>query len=160
MSAAANCYCNQTDLEIALGGADVLVQLADRDGTGVADAATVTDFLESGAALVRSVVEVKYEPEAIASFDADSLRLLRDCNKWISAQIAWLEGGRGQAVPDRVAEQAEQCRVRVDEIKTGERRLGRIAGKTPIAIGQPVGIVNFDPNASGISIAGFKRGFR
>jgi hypothetical protein len=159
MAPATNCYCNSTDLEVALGGASILVQLAD-DGSGTAVAATVTDYLESGAALIRSAIEVKYEPEAIAALDANSLRLLRDCNKWLSARIAWLEGGRGQAVPDRVNEQAERVQTMVDELRTGERRLGRISGQTPTAIGQPVGVINPDPLACKVSIAGFRRGFR
>jgi hypothetical protein len=153
-------YCSQSDLEIALGSAAVLVELADPNGTGAADSGIVTDYLESGAALVRSVVEVRYDPETISNLDADSLRLLRDCNKWLSARIAWLEGGRGQDIPKRIGEQAERIERVVDEIRTGERRLGRVAGGTQSAINQPVGIVNFDPLATGISIAGFKRGFR
>jgi hypothetical protein len=78
----------------------------------------------------------------------------------MSARIAYLEGSRGQAIPDRINEQVERVERYVDEIRTGERRLGRVAGGTAAAINQPIGVVDFDPLGSGVSIAGFRRGFR
>lgn len=153
-------FCVQSDLEIALGGASVLAELADPTGTGTADADTVTDYIESVAGQIRSVIEVKYDPETIANLDADSLRLLRDINKWGSARVAWLEGGRGQAMPQHIADQADRCDGWLTEIRTGERRLGRVAGGKVAAINQPVGILDYDPTASKVSIAGFKLGFR
>lgn len=153
-------YCTQAELEIALGGAAVLVQLADPNMTGTADATTVQDYLESGAARVRSVVEVRYAPEVIAALDSDSLRLLRDLNKWFSAQIAWLEGSRGADVPDRVQAQAEWADKTLAEIRTGERRLGRVSGGTVPALSTVVASVDHDPLGTGVSVAGFKRGFR
>ncbi len=153
-------FCDESDLSIALGGDDVLVQLADRDGDGIADPTVVVDYLESGAGTVRAAVEVKHEPEAIALLDASSLRHLRDLNKWLSASIAWLEGCRGQAIPQRISEQRDWVNEELDKIRTSERRLGRVAGGTVIAMSQPVGVVDFDPLACGISVAGFKRGFR
>lgn len=153
-------YCSQSDLEIALGGAAVLVQLADPSGTGTADSGIVTDYLDSAAGQIRSVIEVKYDPETIANLDADSRRLLRDINKWQSARIAYLEGGRGQAMPQYIAEQADRCDDWLTQLRTGERRLGRVSGGTVAAINQPVGILDYDPLAQKVSIAGFKRGFR
>jgi phage gp36-like protein len=153
-------YCTQTDLEIALGGALVLVQLADPNNTGTADEDVVTDYLESGAAIVRASVNKKFTPESIENLDAASRRLLRDCNKWLSAQIAWLEGGRGEAVPQRVADQAERVREMVDRISTGELTLAVVSGGTQPALSQPIGVMSYDPLGCGISIAGFKRGFR
>ncbi len=153
-------YSSQSDLEIALGSAAVLVQLADPNGTGTADFSIVTDYLESGAALVRSVVEVRHEPETIANLDADSQRLLRDCNKWLSARIAWIEGGQGQTCPERVEQMADKMETVIDQIRTGERRLGRASGGTAAALGQAVGVLSYDPDASRVSIAGFKLGYR
>ncbi len=153
-------FATQSDLELALGGADVLRQLADRDQDGVADPEVVEDFLESGAALVRRKLELKHEPETIANLDAGSLRLLRDCNKWLSARVAYLEGVRGQAMPPHVEAQAERMDQVVTEIGTGEARLGRVAGAPAAAMSQPVGMLDYDPLGIKVSITGFRRGFR
>lgn len=149
-------FASQSDLEIALGGASQLVQLADPDDTGAAVSATVTDYLESAAGQIRSVIEVKYEPEVVANLDADSMRILRDINKWISARTAWLEGGRGQAIPDYVNAQADKCETWLMEIRTGERRLGRVSGGKAPGLTQPVGVVDHDRLGTGVSITAFK----
>lgn len=169
----ANSYAQQSDLEIALGGKAVLLQLADPNNQGAPDPATVTDYLESGAVLVRSAVEVKHDPETIANLDAASLRLLLDANAALSARIAWEKGGKGMACPTHTAERADRYDAIVDKIAEGKRRLGRVAGGTSAAINQQAEIVDYDSSnpkisinaqanqkASGISIDGFRRGFR
>lgn len=153
-------YCTQADLEIALGGPDVLVQLADRDQDGVADPIVVTDYLEGGASELRSAVEVKHDPETIAALDSDSLRRLRDANKWLSARLAYEEGGRGMAMPPQVEAGAARADKFADDLAKGYRRLGRVAGGKVAAINQPVGVVDPDPRGCGVSIHGFKKGFR
>lgn len=153
-------YCDQAALEIALGGADVLVQLSDFNRDGTADATVVTDYLESGAAQVRASVEVKHDPEAIAALDADSLRRLRDANASLSAAIAWRKGGRGQGVPVNVLDQVTREERFLSDLRSGAERLGRISGGISAAINQPATVVDYDSDASGISIAAFKRGFR
>lgn len=149
-------FATQSDLEIALGGAAQLAQLATPDGQADADPATIEDYLESAAGQIRSVIEVKYEPETIANLDADSHRLLRDINKWLSARVAWLEGARGQAIPDHIERQADKCETWLMEIRTGERRLGRVAGGKVPALTQPVGVVDHDKRGTGVSIQAFK----
>lgn len=164
-------YAQQSDLEIALGGKDVLRNLADPLDTGVADAGIVTDYLESGAAEVRTAVEVKHDPETIANLDPPSLRRLVDANAALSARIAWEKGGKGMAMPDWVKDRAERNDRFVDALAKGERRLGRVAGGNIAAVTQAngIGTVDYDPTATAhldpnlppsISIAGFKRGFR
>ena len=153
-------FCGLADLQIALGGASYLVQLADPTGSGTADPARVDDYLESRAAEIRSVIEVKYDPETIDNLDADSLRLLRDINKWGSARTAYIEGGRGMALPDHIREQADRADQWLTEIRTGERRLGRVSGGRKAAINQAVDVLDYDATSTGMSIAGMKRGFR
>jgi hypothetical protein len=148
------------DLERALGGADVLVMLADPARTGAADEEIVWAFLNAGAAEVRERVEVKHDPETLANLDATSAQRLTDANSALSARVAWERGARGQAVPDHVESAAARAETWLTDLATGLRRLGRSKGGTPAALGQPVGVVDFDPLASGISVAGFKRGFR
>lgn len=168
----ANSYCQQSDLEVALGGANVLLQLSDFNRDGQPDTNVVTDYLESGAAELRSAVEIKHDPETIANFDTASLRRLIDANAALSARIAYEKGGRGVAMPDWVRDRAERADKFADDLAKGFRRLGRIAnnGKTA-ALSQPVGTVDQDPNGDGgtfndgspagrVSITGFMKGFR
>lgn len=73
-------FAQQADLELALGGAHVLVQLADPDKTGVAQQSIVNSYLEDGASEVRSAVEVKHDPETLLNLDEPSLRRLVRAN--------------------------------------------------------------------------------
>jgi hypothetical protein len=157
---ASQVFCTAGDLEIAVGGADVLRQLADPQRNGAPDAARVTDSIERGAAELRSATEVKHDPETLKALDTDSLRLLRDINAALSAECAYINGGRGHAMPPWVLERSGWARGMLDRLARGERRLGRVDGGTAAPINQPVGIVNFDPGGTGISIDAFKRGFR
>src|ERR1043166_1687334 len=124
----ANSFCSQGDLEIALGGAQVLVQLADPNRTGAVDSTIVTDYLESGAAEIRSASEIKHDPEVLADLDADSLRRLRDANAALSARIAYEKGGLGNAMPEHVEQRAARAERFLDQLAKGERRLGRVSG--------------------------------
>lgn len=151
-------YCMQADLEIALGGADVLLQLADPNGLGVLDISIVEDYLESGAAEVRSAVEIKHDPETIANLDSDATRRLRDANASLSARIAYEKGSKGMAMPDRVRERADRTDRWLDLLAEGKRRLGRVAGGATAAINQPAQTVNFDPHNHKTSISSFKKG--
>lgn len=166
-------YCVQSDLETALGGSRILTQLADFNQDDIADAAVVTDYLDSGAAEVRTAVEVKHDPETIATLDTASLRRLVDANAALSARIAWEKGGKGVAMPEWVRDRAERTDKFLDDLATGHRRLGRVAGGTVVAVTQAsgVGVVDFDTVGDGgvdrngqptsrFSIRGFMKGFR
>jgi hypothetical protein len=153
-------FCNQADLELAVGGARPFVQLSDPDGNGVADPDRVEDYLEGGAAEVRSAAEVKHDPEVLANLDSDSVRRLRDANAALSARIAYTKGGKGLAMPEFVAAAADRADRYLDQLARGERRLGRVAGGTAAAINQPAKSVDFDADGSKMSVTGFKRGFR
>lgn len=166
-------YCSQPDLEVALGGPRVLAQLADFNGDGVADSSVVTDYLESGAAEVRTAVEVKHDPEVVAALDSGSLRRLLDANAALSARIAWEKGGKGAAMPDWIKDRATRADKFLDDLATGHRRLGRAAGDSAAAVTQAsaVGVVDHDPDGDGgtttsgaranrLSVAGLMKGFR
>lgn len=153
-------FCTQGDLEIGLGGAQVLKQLSDPGKTGSPQAAYITDYLEAGAAEIRAASEIKHEPEVLANLDSDSLRRLRDANVSLSARIAYEKGGLGMAMPEWVQQRAERADRFLEQLATGARRLGRVAGGKAAAINQPADVVDFDPDAQDISIAAFKFGFR
>lgn len=164
-------YCSQADLELAVGGAALLVQLSDPGKTGQAQPSIVANYLMGGAAEIRTAVEVKHDPEVIANLDEPSLRRLIDANAALSARIAYEKGGKGMAMPDYVEKAAERADRFLDQLGKGERRLGRVAGSTAAAVSQAtgIGLVDYDKTATaaldpskaaGVSIAGFKRGFR
>ncbi len=153
-------FADQGDLENALGGAHILRQLADPNKTGVADESLIIDYLEGGAADVRSAAEVKHEPETLAALDSPSLKKLKDVNSAISARIAYEKGGQGMAMPKWVEERADKADAYLNLLAEGKRRLGRVAGGASAAINQPAGVVDFDSDGTGISIRGFRGGFR
>lgn len=153
-------YATQGDLENALGGAQLLRQLADPNRTGSAQPAIIQDYLDDGAAQVRSAVEIKHDPEAIAQLDTPSLKRLIDANAALSARTAYEKGGQGMAMPEWVRERAERTDRFLDDLAKGFRRLGRVAGGVSAALGQPAQVVDPDPHGHHVSIHGFKRGFR
>lgn len=153
-------YATQGDLEIALGGAHLLRELADPNRSGTTDLAIVTDYLESGAAEIRARAEIKHDPETLANLDTDSLRRLRDANASLSARIAYEKGGLGMAMPEHVERRAERAEMFLRDLAEGRQRLGRVAGGKSAAINQPAEVVEFDRDGLGISILGFKGGFR
>jgi hypothetical protein len=157
-------YCDQGDLEIAVGGAARLLQLADYGSTGDinnADVqATIAGWLEDEAATVRSKAEIKHDPETLANMDEASLRKLKDANATLSARTAYEKGAGGLAMPTQLEARAARVDKYLDELATGRARLGRVSGGTAAAINQPAKIVDYDSSKTGISIDAFKLGFR
>lgn len=181
-------YCTQTDLSLAVGGDDKLLQLVDKTGSGNLASAScqafITDLLEDGAAEVRAAVEVKHDPETVANLDAPSLKRLIEANAALSARLTWEKSSGGIAVPEYIERRAARAEDFLDKLTTGQRRLGRVAGGVAAAINQPaIGALDYDaadalsvsqggnanpsttsgraPSTSGISIAAFRQnGFR
>lgn len=154
-------WCSQADLEIALGGPSVLVQLSDRNGSGVANAAVVADYLGSGANYIASKIQIRHSAEALADLDDGAVQLLRDWNKWWSAGVAWDEGAQGQAMPPSLAKMVDRVEAQLEAVRTGKAVLGRSAGSKQAALSQFVGVVDHDPGGHRVSIAGLKSsGFR
>lgn len=150
----------QADLELAVGGARELRQLADPDGTGSPVASIVADYIDTATAQVRSAIEVKHDPEALAAMDTPSQRLLKDLASALAARTAYVKGGRGMAMPEYVEAAADRADETLDRIAKGLRRLGRVSGGTAAAINQPAASVDHDELGAGMSVAGFKKGFR
>lgn len=164
-------FAVQADLENALGGATVLLQLSDPNKTGQIQQPLVFDYLEDGAAQVRAAAEIKHDPEVLANLDTPSLKRLVDANAALSARTAYEKGGLGMAMPEWIRDRAERADKFCDDLAHGLRRLGRVAGGAVAAINQPTGTVDYDPNGDGgnnsdgspaarISMTGLKLGFR
>ena len=102
---------------------------------------------------------MKHDPETIAGLDTTTTQRLRDASLALAARIAYERGGQGQVMPDKFARAADRADTWLDELAAGQRRLGRSAGGRVAAINQPAKLVDPDPDGTGISRAGFGRGF-
>ena len=157
-------YCTQADLEVAVGGAARLLQLADFNQTGnINDAGVqsiISGWLEDEAATIRTKTEVKHDPETLANLDTPSLRKLNDANATLSARTAYEKGAGGFGLPEHLGNRAVRIEKFLDDLAAGSARLGRASGGTVPALNQPVGVVDYDPQGCGVSVTGFKQGFR
>jgi hypothetical protein len=109
----------QAMLERSLGGPQLLVQLSNKDGTGVADADFVNDVLDAAEDEVNSMIMMAVDLADPAL--ATSSLLLRHQTA-IAVYLAWLRGAGGQAIPSEVldaAKEAERVLTLVGERKRG-----------------------------------------
>jgi hypothetical protein len=157
-------FCTRSDLEIAVGGAKYLLQLADRNKTGNPNDAnvvsTINGWLDEGASRILQKASIKHEPEVLANLDAASLVQCRRWNKALAGRLAYRDGAAGLAMPEQLADGAREADEDLVQLAEGKIRLARVAGGKAAALGQPVGVVDYDPLAKGLSIAGLKLGFR
>lgn len=160
----ADIYATQADLEIAVGGAKRLLQLADfgrtEDINNAAVQSVIQGWLADGARMVRQRALVKHDAETLANLDADSAVQVRDWNASMSARTAYERGSGGLAMPEQLGARAARADRELAELARGEIRLARVSGGTATAINQIVGVIDFDASSQGVSIAGFRRGFR
>lgn len=126
-------YCVQADLEVAVGGAAVLVQLLDKDGDGVADATQVAACLARATAEVNSAISIAVDISALDSPYDDTL-IYQTAS--IAAYHAWMQGGEGQVMPDSVRERHANAQDWLSLVATRRRTLG---GTTRRATSQFVG---------------------
>lgn len=122
----------QALLEQAVGGAAALVQLLDKDGDGVADAALVTAICEESDgeinAYISPAVNVSSPQVATAPF---LLRLGMD----VGCYLAWLRGGHAQAMPAEVKVAYERAGQKCQDIR--DRKMG-IGTATQPASSSPI----------------------
>jgi phage gp36-like protein len=147
-------FCQQADVERALGGASQLVQLLDKDADNVADAELVDAVIDAASSEVASYIQVTIDLDTLAAPYPLAL-VLKTAD--IAAFHAWRYGSYGQAIPDQVV-QGHDAAVRwAQDVGTKKATLGSVKRQT---LEQPTGVRDFDELGSGISIAGFKKGFR
>lgn len=146
-------YCTQTDLEYAVGGAPTLVQLLDKDGDGISDAAFVARILNRATAEARSAIEVTTDLTALDLGTIPDSLVFVVAN--IAAYYAYLEGTQGQGVPDSIRANYDDALRWLDQVARKERSLG--AAPRP-QTSQVVGVVDIDPLNIGVtrkSLKGF-----
>lgn len=147
------------DLERLLGGALVLRTLCDPNRTGQTDLGIAQSYIDAGCAEVRERVEVKHDPEVLDTLDTVSSQRLRDAATALAGRIAYERGAQGQAMPSKVESAAARADAWLVDLADGRRRLGRGSGGTAAALNQPAKLCDPDPSGTGISRAGFARGF-
>jgi hypothetical protein len=151
-------YCDQERLEGELGGPAVLVQLLDKDGDGIADAALVDIALDSGCSDMDEALAVNAAlgagPGVLAPPYAPALikRSAHAC-----AYHAHVIGTLGQAVPELTQRRYDAAIAWARSAGIRELTLGTVASP---ASSIPVRLVDPDPCGIGVSRRGFARGFR
>lgn len=112
-------YGTQASLERAVGGADVLVQLLDKDGDGIADASLVQEILDRGDAEVNSALEgivalpLTTVPPGVTFAAVD-----------VYAWLAWSYGARGQTMPPEVEARHANALRWLGDVHDRRRSLG------------------------------------
>lgn len=158
-------FCAVGDVEVACGGAKFLLQLADFDDTGdlnnINVQSVISGWMEDEAATIRSKAEIKHDPETLANLDTPSLRKLLDVNATLAARTAYEKGAKGLALPPHLEARCVRADKFLDDLATGNARLGRVAGGGVPALNQKVGVVDYDRNRDGVSVASLRKyGFR
>lgn len=138
-------YCSQSDLENALGGADKLVELLDKDGDGIADTAIVTAILNRASAEVNSAVQVVIDLSNLVAPYPDAL-IYNTAD--IGAYYAYLDGTSGQAVPENVKLRYDNAIKWLDQVATRQRTLG-IASKPATGLD----VQQIDPDADSTKVS-------
>jgi phage gp36-like protein len=140
----------QAQLEAALGGAPVLVQLLDKDGDGIADAASVTEVLDYSEGEVNSAIQV-----AVSLDDAvvATSKVLQQRQLAIAVYWAWQRGTQALAMPDEVRAAYQDALRWLDDVAGGRRTLGISTAPA----GTPnIKKVNIDPDSTRTTRANLK----
>lgn len=114
-------FATQNDLELAIGGTQVLAQLLDKDGDGIADAALVTAVLGRANAEVAAAVGNTIQISTLTAPYPDPLVYHA---AQIAAYYAWGQGSSEIVVPDAAKLMHEDSLRFLDQIARRERSLG------------------------------------
>lgn len=145
-------WMTQTELELAVGGAAVLVQLLDKDADGVADTTLVNAILVRANAEVSAAVENQY---ALSAFSSPYPSLLINAAMGLGAYFAWTYGSSEVALPPGIERLYQDSLRLLDQISKRERSIG--ATPQP-GTNQAVEQIDPDPNGDRVtrtSLRGF-----
>jgi phage gp36-like protein len=146
-------YCNQADLERALGGANVLVELLDKNEDGVADADHVTDVLDEGSNELASYLQVNID---LSTLIPPYPRVLVLKAADVCAFHAWSRGSEHQAAPQNIQALYDAAIRWAGDVGRRRATLGVVPKP---GLDPPAKMVDPDPAGMGISRAGFAKGF-
>ena len=117
----------QAMLERGLGGAQALVQLSDKAGTGIADPTFVVEVLAAAEDEANSMI---MPAVSLADPGLATASLLLRHQTAIAVYLAWLRGAGGQAVPVAVKEAAEEAERVLTLVGERKRGLGLVVRPT------------------------------
>lgn len=143
-------YTTQANVERAVGGAAILVQLLDKDGDGVADSSQVTDILARADAEVNSAIQVCVELSSLAAPYPNSLIF---CATDLAVFYAFQAGTSGMGIPDAVRQRYEDALRWLNDVAERRRTIGT---STRATADQVVGQVDPDPDLDRVSRASLK----
>lgn len=147
-------FCTLAQWEMALGGADVALQLSGSQDYGdTAYTTFASECREDGSAELAGELGVQYATATLDSTD----RNLANHAASLAAWWAWSKGSRGQAVPDKIQMGREAA------ILWAQRAASRrsVVNQSTAGKVQPVKRIDPDPDGTGISPLGFRQsGFR
>jgi phage gp36-like protein len=172
-------FCTQADLERALGGQTVLLQLVDPNTTGNINDTTcqafITDFIDEASNELASYIEPRILLSALTA-PFPRILVLRAAD--VAAYYAYTRGTRRLAIPDDVKEGYDKAISWAQTVGAGRAGLG-VSPKMPLdppaemvdpqqgaipagfSFGTDDWEMNTQPVGGAISIAGFRRaGFR
>lgn len=149
-------YCDEANLARAVGGPARLKELLDKDQDGIADADLVNVALDDAGVDITTALAVNLQLDAGPLKPPYTEALISHAAR-CAAFHAWTIGGEGQAMPPWIAQRREAA-IRWAE-KAGIRQL-TLGTAAPAPAGRGPRIVDPDPDGTGISRAGFSRGFR
>jgi phage gp36-like protein len=111
----------QTDLELAIGGAQQLAQLLDKDGDGIADASLVASIIGRSSAEVMAAVGNVLNIATMTPPYPDALVFHA---AQIGAYYAWGQGSSEIVVPDAAMKMHEDSLRFLDQLARRERSVG------------------------------------
>lgn len=129
----------QAKLEGALGGADKLRDLLDKNFDGVADVELVEQVIDAAEGEAASAIQVAVD---LDDPRVDGSLVLEQRKLQLAVYWAYQKGTSGQAVPQDVREGYEDTLRWLDDVAKGTRTLG--AARHP-ATSYPVEVVDIDP---------------
>ena len=147
-------FFDQADLERAVGGAQQLKELLDKNHDDVPDEDLVLQAIDAASNEIASYIHPTIDLDSLARPYPLAL-VFKSADA--GAFYAWRYGSYGQGIPDAVTSAYQEAIRWAKDVGAKRATLGSQPNAT---LYQPVGVVDHDPNGTGVSVKGFKRGFR
>lgn len=131
--------CSQTDVELVIGGSQILVQLLDKDGDSVADSDMVTAIIAHASSECLATIGTQYLPSLTAPYpDVLVFAVAR-----LAGYFAYTMGTDIQGVPAQAIALRDEATRIFDRIRNREISLGVVIAP---ASNQKVEVVDRNPN--------------
>jgi phage gp36-like protein len=130
---------NKAKLEAAIGGAEILRDLLDKDFDGVADEVLVEKALRDAESEAASAIELVYD---LGDPRLDESLVLEDYKLKLAVYHAYKIGTAGQAIPQDVRDDYDKAIAWFDKLANRQRGAGV---RNPPATSIPVEVVDIDP---------------